>query len=59
MEIEEEERLRKEMNNLTLEQFINALMVTEDVRSLTTFVDLSGLEAGNEREKADKLAEAI
>ena len=59
LEIEEEERLRKEMNNLTLEQFINALMVTEDVRSLTAFVDLSGLEVGNEQEKADKLAEAI
>lgn len=58
---EEEEHLRKEMNNLTLEQFINALMATEDVRSLTTFVDLSGfkLEVENEREKADKLAEAI
>jgi hypothetical protein len=60
-ENEEEERLRKEMNNLTLEQFIDVLMATEDVRSLTTFVDLSGLELedASEREKADKLAETI
>jgi recombinational DNA repair protein (RecF pathway) len=58
-ENEEEEHLRKEMNNLTLEQFINALMATEDVRSLTAFVDLTTLEGGNEREKADRLAEAI
>jgi hypothetical protein len=60
-ENEEEEHLRKELNKFTLEQFIDALMATEDVRSLTTFVDLSVLEVENdsEREKADKLAEAI
>ena len=58
-ENEEEERLRKEMSNLTLEQFIDALMATEDVRSLIAFVDLSGLEVENGRGKADKLAEAI
>ena len=58
-ENEEEEHLRKEMNNLTLEQFIDVLMATEDVRSMTAFVDLSGFGVGNEREKADKLSEAI
>ena len=58
-ENEEEERLREEMNNLTLEQFIDVLMATEDIRSLITFVDLSGFKVENERERADKLAEAI
>ena len=47
-ENEEDEHLLKEMNNLTIEQFINALLTTEDVRSLTAFVDLSGLEVENE-----------
>jgi hypothetical protein len=58
-ENEEEERLRKELNKLTLEEFTNALMATEDVRSLTAFVDLSGLEVEDGREMSDKLAEAI
>ena len=60
-ENEDEEHLRKQMNKLTIEEFINALMATEDVRTLTAFVDLSGLlvDAEDEREKADKLAEAI
>jgi CRISPR/Cas system-associated protein Cas10 (large subunit of type III CRISPR-Cas system) len=58
-ENDEEEHMRKECSILTLEQFINTLIATEDVRSLMAFVDLSALEGGSEREKADELAKAI
>jgi hypothetical protein len=56
---DEEEHLQKEFSILTLEQFINTLIATEDVLSLIEFVDLSELEGENEQEKAGKLAEAI
>jgi len=56
---EEREHWRKELGNVTLEQFTNAILATEDIQSLIAFVDLSELVTENDRGKADKLTAVI
>jgi len=58
-EDQEDEQLRKELGNISLEEFVNSLSSTEDIYSLAAFVEISGLEGKNMRERVDKLAKII
>ena len=51
--------LRKELGNITLERFIDALAQEEDIHSFAAFVDIAGLEGVGTRERADKLSKTI
>lgn len=53
------EELRRELGNISLEKFIDALSATEGIHSIAAFVDISTIDGKNMRERVDKLVKMV
>lgn len=55
----DDERLNKELGNISLQDFLDTILAEKNVTSFAAFVDILELEGKDTRDRADALSKAI